>query len=111
MNEWLENEGYQRYIFEERKTMLAKLIGIEDLVWVRIDGHEKVFPVADEDMDRTTEDKTSAVHFLRFELTPEMIASFKEGAALDAGIDHDNYTCAVHPVASNITASLVEDLH
>ena len=84
--------------------------GIEELVWVRVDGHDKVFPVADEDMDRTTEDKTSAVHFLRFELTPEMIAAFKGGATLDAGIDHENYTCSVHPVAANITASLVEDL-
>lgn len=95
---------------DERKTMLAKLIGIENLTWVQIDKHDKVFAIADEDMERTTEEKTSAVHFLRFELTPNMIDSLKDGATLDAGIDHDSYTCSIHPVAKNITASLIEDL-
>lgn len=94
----------------ERQTMLAKLIGIEDLTWIQVDEHDKVFAIADEDLERATEEKTSAVHFLRFELTPEMIASLKEGSTLDAGIDHDNYTCSIHPVAENITASLVDDL-
>jgi hypothetical protein len=95
---------------EERKTMLAKLIGIEDLTWIRVAEHDKVFAVADEDMDRATEDKTSAVHFLRFELTSEMISALKEGSTLEAGIDHENYTCSIHPVAENITTSLIEDL-
>lgn len=95
---------------DERKIMLEKLVGIEDLTWLQVNGHGKVFAIADEDMERATETKTSAVHFLRFELTPEMITALKEGTTLDAGIDHDNYTCSVHPVTANITVSLVEDL-
>lgn len=95
---------------DERKIMLEKLVGIEDLTWLQVNGHDKVFAISDEDMDRATETKTSAVHFLRFELTPEMITALKEGATLDAGIDHDSYTCSIHPVTTNITASLVEDL-
>lgn len=95
---------------DERKIMLEKLVGIEDLTWLQVNGHDKVFAISDEDMDRATETKTSAVHFLRFELTPEMITALKEGATLDAGIDHDSYSCSIHPVTTNITASLVEDL-
>lgn len=94
---------------DERRVMLQKLTGIEDLTWIQVDGREKVFAIADEDMDRTTDDKTSAVHFLRFELSPEMIASLKAGAQMDAGIDHDSYTCSIHPVAENIRSSLVRD--
>lgn len=95
---------------DERKQMLAKLTGIEDLTWLQVGNHEKVFAIADEDMERTTDNKTSAVHFLRFELNPEMIASLKQGTSLDAGIDHESYTCSTHPVAGNITAALIEDL-
>lgn len=95
---------------DERKQMLSKLTGIENLTWLQVNNHEKVFAIADEDMERTTENKTSAVHFLRFELTEEMIDSLKAGKTLDAGIDHDNYTCSMHPLPDNITASLVEDL-
>jgi hypothetical protein len=59
---------------------LARLVGIEDKVWVQVDGHDKVFAIADEDMERDTEEKTSSVHFLRFELTPDMIAALKPAA-------------------------------
>jgi hypothetical protein len=76
---------------EERKKALAKLIGIEDTVWVRVGDFEKVFAISNEDLDRTAPDKTSAVHFMRFELTPEMIAAAKQGAAIKAGIDHPAY--------------------
>ena len=95
---------------DERKIMLEKLVGIDDLTWLQVNGFDKVFAISDEDMERATETKTSAVHFLRFELTAQMITALKEGATLDAGIDHDSYTCSIHPVTTNITASLVEDL-
>lgn len=94
---------------DERRAMLKKLSGIEDLTWVQVNGYEKVFAIADEDMDRTTDDKTSAVHFLRFELTAEMIDSLKSGSTMDAGIDHESYTCSIHPMAENIRSSLIKD--
>ncbi|MCB1540736.1 MAG: DUF3501 family protein [Rhodoblastus sp.] len=76
---------------EERKRQLARLIGIETAVWVQVADFARVKPIANEDLDRQTEDKTSAVHFLRFELTPEMAAAAKAGAAIRMGIDHPNY--------------------
>ena len=94
----------------ERKKQLARLINIEKKIWVRINDYEKVIPVADEDLDRTDDQKTSSVHFLRFELTNEMVSALKSGAALAAGIDHDNYRYTVDPVPDNIRMSLLEDL-
>lgn len=75
----------------ERKNALARLIGIENLVWVKVESFDKVFAIANEDLDRTAPDKTSAVHFMRFELTPEMVTAAKNGAAIMAGIDHPAY--------------------
>jgi hypothetical protein len=95
---------------ERRLALLAELVGIEDRVWVRIEGNERVFAIADEDMDRDTEDKTSAVHFLRFELTGDMIADIKQGAALAVGIDHRNYSHEIEPVATSLRDALVADL-
>ena len=80
---------------EERRQALEKLIGIEDKVWVQVERQEKVFAIADEDLEREDGTKTSAVHFLRFELTPEMVASMKAGEGLSVGIDHPNYRLAV----------------
>ncbi len=94
---------------EERRAVLGKLIGIEDRVWVQVAGHEKVFAVADEDLERADETKTSAVHFLRFELMPEMIAASKDGADLAMGIDHPHY-CRAVTVDDAVRASLVRDL-
>ena len=93
---------------EERRHMLGRLRGIEDRVWVEVAG-ERVFAVADEDLDRANEDKTSAVHFLRFELPDGVRRALGEGAAMRFGIDHDHYRheCAV-PEASR--AALVTDL-
>jgi hypothetical protein len=93
----------------ERRAALAKLIGIEKKVWVQVEGCEKVYPIANEDLDRETEDKTAAVHFLRFELTPAMIAATKGGAAIRAGIDHDLYRESV-AVPPAVRDSLVADL-
>ena len=93
----------------ERRLALAKLIGIEKKVWLQVDGCDKVYPIANEDLERETEDKTAAVHFLRFELTPPMIAAAKGGAALRAGIDHDLYRESV-AVPQAVRDSLVADL-
>ncbi|MEJ2553889.1 MAG: DUF3501 family protein [Gammaproteobacteria bacterium] len=95
---------------EERRAALEKLIGIEDRVWVKIAGYPPVYAVADEDLERDTEDKTSAVHFLRFELEPQLIAAAKEGAAISMGIDLPEYQNAVDPVPDAVRAALVKDL-
>jgi len=94
----------------ERKHALARLKGIEDRVWVQVEGCEKVHAIADEDLDRSTEEKTSAVHFLRFELTDEMAASLKYGVGLGIGVDHPEYSAEVAALPSNIRNSLVNDL-
>ena len=94
---------------EERKAALAKLVGIENKVWIQIDGFDKVYPIANEDLERTTEEKTSSVHFLRFEFTPEMIAAAKQGADMAMGVEHDNYYVELSPVPANIRDALVVD--
>jgi hypothetical protein len=76
---------------DERREALARLKGIEDLVWVQVAGFDKVFAIADEDMEREDETKTSSVHFVRFELTPAMAAAVKSGAAVSMGSDHPDY--------------------
>lgn len=75
----------------ERKQALARLIGIEKSVWMQVDGFDKVFAIANEDLERETPHKTASVHFMRFELTPEMVAAVKQGATVRAGIDHPAY--------------------
>ena len=95
---------------EERKAALAKMIGIEDKVWVQVAGHDKVFAIADEDLEREDETKTSSVHFLRFELTPDMSAAVKSGASVAMGIDHPAYNLQVEAVDPAVRDSLVADL-
>jgi len=94
---------------EVRRRELARLIGIEDETYLQVDGFDKVYAVADEDLERENEEKTSSVHFLRFEFTPAMIAALKGGAALAVGIDHANYPVRVDEVAPNVQAALVRD--
>ena len=94
----------------KRHQLLARLIGIEDRVWVMVDGHETIYAVTDEDLDRDTEEKTSAVHFLRFDLSPAMIRDAKAGATVSIGIDHENYTHRVVPITENVCAALLADL-
>ena len=94
---------------EERKIQLARLLGVEKAVWVQVADFARVTPVANEDLDRETEDKTAAVHFLRFELTPEMAAAAKAGAAIRMGIDHPNYLAELtlsQPVRDSLAADL-----
>ena len=77
---------------EERKAALARLIGVERKTWLQVDGFDKVYPIVNEDLDRETEEKTSSVHFARFEFTPEMIGAMKSGTALRAGVEHPEYS-------------------
>jgi hypothetical protein len=95
---------------EERRRALEKLIGVEDRVWVQVEGQPKVFAIADEDLERETDQKTSAVHFLRFELTEAMKKALKDGRPLAIGVDHPNCSLAVAPVAEALQASLLSDL-
>jgi hypothetical protein len=95
---------------DERREALAKLKGIEDLVWVRVESSPKVYAIADEDLERENEQKTSSVHFLRFELTKEMAEALKYGVALSIGVDHPHYTAAADPVGAETRAALVQDL-
>lgn len=93
----------------ERRAMLTKLKGIEDRVWVQVMDFARVHAIADEDLERENEEKTSSVHFLRFELTPEMIAAARAGAAIAMGVDHALYM-AETVVAQNVRDSLAGDL-
>ena len=95
---------------EERQVMLQQLVGIEDLVYVQVVDFDRVFAIADEDLERADEEKTSAVHFLRFELGDEMAAALKQGASLGIGIDHHEYRHEVEPVADAVRAALAADL-
>jgi hypothetical protein len=95
---------------EERREMLKRLRGIEDRVYVQVADFDRVFAISDEDMERSDDDKTSAVHFMRFEFPPEQAKALKSGAAFVAGIDHENYQVDVGPVADNIRESLLNDL-
>ncbi|HEY3074077.1 MAG TPA: DUF3501 family protein [Burkholderiales bacterium] len=94
---------------EERKRMLARLKGIERRVWVEVQGCERVYAIADEDLERENEEKTSSVHFLRFELTPEMRAALRTGAAVVVGSDHPEYR-ATAELAPEVRSALAADL-
>lgn len=94
----------------ERAERLTKLIGIEDNVWVRVQGHDPVYAIADEDLKRETEEKTSAVHFLRFELTQDMIQALQKDALLSMGIDHSVYQALIEQVDTMVCSSLINDL-
>jgi hypothetical protein len=95
---------------EERRVALGRLLDVEDRVWVQVEGHDRVWAVADEDMERDTEEKTSSVHFLRFELEPPMIDALKRGAALSIGIEHEHLNESLSPVPPEIRESLLADL-
>ena len=94
---------------DERRRLLGELKGIENEVWLRVEGFEPVFAIADEDLERENEDKTSSVHFMRFELTSAMIEAARGGAALGAGVSHAGYTRQLEPLPENVRAALVAD--
>ncbi|MHB1250406.1 MAG: DUF3501 family protein [Polaromonas sp.] len=93
----------------ERKRELARLIGVEDQLFVEVEGHVLVYAIADEDMDRENDEKTSAVHFVRFELSPAMCAAVKAGASVRLGCDHTHYPVHV-TISPETLASLASDL-
>ena len=95
---------------DQRREMLTQLVGIEDRVYIQVVDFERNYAIADEDLERSDRNKTSAVHFLRFELPAEQVASLKSGASFVAGIDHDNYQVEVSPVADNVRNALLGDL-
>lgn len=95
---------------EERRDMLKQLVGIEDCVYVQVGDLQRSVAFADEDMDRADDVKTSAVHFLRFELNAGQVAALRDGAPLTAGIDHPSYQTEISPVADSIRNSLLADL-
>jgi hypothetical protein len=94
----------------ERKVALSQMIGIDKAVWVQVAGFDKVRPISNEDLERETQDKTSSVHFMRFELSREMVAALKAGAGLAMGIDHTAYDYTISEVDSEVRNSLLEDL-
>ena len=95
---------------KERKSALANLIGIERSIWIKVEDSEKVYAIANEDMDRETEDKTSAVHFMRFELTKNMITNIKVGLPIIFGVDHDLYKTEII-VPPKVQRALIDDLN
>ena len=95
---------------DERRAALARLKGIEDRVWVQVEGCPKVYAIADEDLERENEQKTSAVHFLRFQLTDEMAAALKYGVVLGLGVDHPQYTAEIPAVGAATRKALAADL-
>jgi len=94
----------------ERRAALAKLIGVEDRMFVQVEGQERVYAIADEDLDRENDEKTSAVHFVRFELTAAMKNALKSGAQMMVGCDHPNYPAHIEELPQDTLASLVSDL-
>jgi hypothetical protein len=95
---------------EERKKQLGLLLGVDRAVWLKAGEHDRIVPITNEDLERETETKTSSVHFMRFELTQEMIRDLKQGASLSAGIDHDAYRHSLEPIPANIQEALIKDL-
>jgi len=93
----------------ERKRELARLIGVEDRMFVEVEGHPRVYAIADEDLDRENDEKTSSVHFVRFEFTPAMKQAIRAGASVKLGCDHTNYPAHV-AIAPETLASLAGDL-
>ncbi len=95
---------------EERRIALSKLAGVENTVWVQVEGETRSSAIANEDMERSTDDKAAAVHFLRFELDPASIAALRSGKALRIGVDHPEIACELNPVPDAAVTSLIKDL-
>ena len=95
---------------DERARQLAKMIGIENKIWLQVDECDRIYAIADEDLSRDNEVKTSSVHFLRFELTAAMISSARSGGSISAGIDHSAYSVDTFELPPAIRESLANDL-
>jgi len=94
-----------------RKEKLESLVGIEDKVWLQVGENDRIFAIADEDLERSTHDKTSAVHFLRFELSNLMVKDLQSGSTLFAGIDHPEYNVRTPEIERKTSDSLLEDFN
>jgi hypothetical protein len=94
-----------------RKTELARLRGVEQRVYVQVDGQARVHAIADEDLERENDEKTSSVHFLRFEFDAPAIAAWKRGAAVAMGVDHPNYAVRLDEIAPQVQSALAKDFH
>jgi hypothetical protein len=94
----------------ERRAALARLVGVESAIWMQVEGFDRVHPIANEDLGRSTADKTAAVHFMRIELTPGMVTAVKNGAAISAGIDHPDLHAALSPLPASMRDTLATDL-
>ena len=95
---------------DERRGALARLRGIEEKTWIRVEGCAPVYAIADEDLERETDEKTSSVHFVRFELSDEMADALKYGVSLAIGIEHPHYNARLDPVSADVRAALLKDL-
>jgi hypothetical protein len=95
---------------EQRRVALGKLIGVEDRCWMQVSGMDRVFAIADEDLERENDEKTSAVHFLRFDISPPMVQAMKNNAGLSVGVDHENYRQSVNPLPLPVRDVLNSDL-
>ena len=109
-NNWKATMMIEYTDLDERRRMLQELIGVEDKVWVRADDLDKIYAIADEDLERENAQKTSAVHFLRFELSQDIIASLKRGGKLTMGVNHPACCIFLDSIGSKIQASLLQDL-
>ena len=94
---------------EERKVKLAELVNVENRTYIQIQGFDRVYAIADEDLERANSEKTSSVHFSRFEFTTDMVAAIKNGAAIAMGSDHPNYNYRVDEIDPETQGSLIED--
>lgn len=98
-----------QYEKEERPEALQKLIGVERKIWVKVEGSDKVYPIADEDLERENDEKTSAVHFLRFEFSNEMISAIKNNRVVTMGVDHPAYQIESYPIPAEVLKALSND--
>ena len=96
---------------EVRKKKLMLLKAVETKVWIKVEGRDRIWSIADEDLDRENDEKTSAVHFLRFELDEDMVKALKYGVCLSIGVDHPEYKFSIDPLPNKIRTSLVKDLN
>ena len=94
---------------DERRVRLAELVGVEDRTYIQVQGQDRVYAIADEDMDRSTATKTSSVHFMRFEFTASMIKAIKAGAPIAIGVDHPKYNFRVDEIDPETQGALTQD--
>ncbi len=109
-NNWKATFMIEYTNVDERREALSRLVGIEDKVWLQVGDAARVYAIANEDLERTTADKTSAVHFMRFQLSAADIEALKAGAPINAGIDHPAYDVSLKPAPENVQASLRTDI-